>query len=156
MSAPPLGAPDQLACEHPAERLLTRLEGVKETGPGRWIARCPSHQDTHPSLSIRELGDGRVLIHDFGGCPASDVVAAVGLSLADLFERSLPNLGPLPKRERWDRGDVWQLLAHESAIAAIAANDAAAGRPVSPADAERAGLAADRLSDAVVTLGVRS
>lgn len=68
--------------------LLDRLDGVRATGSGRWIARCPAHQDRSPSLSVRELGDGTILLHDFAGCAAHEVLAAVGLSLADLcFER---------------------------------------------------------------------
>ena len=43
-----------------ADVLLSILEGVKRTGPGRWMARCPAHGDKSPSLSIRELDDGRV------------------------------------------------------------------------------------------------
>jgi len=36
----------------PIDKLLPRLEGVKQRGPGSWIARCPSHQDHSPrSLS---------------------------------------------------------------------------------------------------------
>jgi len=147
MSAPRAG-------DDPAARLLSRLEGVKQTGPDRWIAKCSAHDDRTPSLAVRVLPDGRVLVHCFGGCSALEVVSAVDLTMADLFEKPLGNLPPLRPRERWDRGDVWQLLAHESAVAAIAAADAAAGRPVSPEDAERAGIAADRLADAVATLGV--
>jgi hypothetical protein len=41
--------------------LLDHLERVKQTGPGRWIARCPAHEDRSPSLSVRELEDGRLL-----------------------------------------------------------------------------------------------
>ena len=51
-----------------AAKLLDRLERVKQTGPRRWIAACPSHRDRSPSLSIRELDSGLVLLHDFGGC----------------------------------------------------------------------------------------
>lgn len=29
----------------PAARLLDRLEAVREVGRGRWIARCPAHED---------------------------------------------------------------------------------------------------------------
>ena len=36
-----------------AARLLDRLTGVKQTAPGRWIAKCPAHEDRSPSLSIR-------------------------------------------------------------------------------------------------------
>ena len=34
--------------------LLSTLNKVKQTGPGRWIACCPAHVDKHPSLSVRE------------------------------------------------------------------------------------------------------
>jgi hypothetical protein len=36
-------------------------------------------------LAIRELADGRVLVHDFGGCAVEDVLGAVGMKMADLF-----------------------------------------------------------------------
>jgi hypothetical protein len=69
-----------------ADVLLSRLEGVRKTGPDRWIARCPAHADRSPSLSIRELTDGRVLLFDFGAqCDAGAIAAAVGLELDALF-----------------------------------------------------------------------
>lgn len=144
------------AGDDPATRLLSRVEGVKQTAPDRWIARCPAHDDRRPSLSIRALPDGRLLAHDFAGCDIAEVLAAVGLSAADLFppRPAEHHAAPLPKRSRWDRSDAWLCVQHEAAIAAIVAADAAAGRPVSADDAERAGLAADRLADAVATLGV--
>ena len=37
-----------------AATILDRLDGVRPTGDGRWIARCPAHDDRSPSLSIRE------------------------------------------------------------------------------------------------------
>ncbi len=138
----------------PIERLLPQLSGVKQTGAGRWVSKCPAHEDRRPSLSVRETSDGTLLIKCWAGCSAADVIAGVGLSLADLFPNKPENRPPLRPRERWDRGDVWQLLAHEASIAAIGAADAAAGRPVSDEDAERVGLAADRLADTVQALGV--
>ena len=39
-----------------ADRLLQHLTGTRSTGRGTWIARCPAHDDKHPSLSIRETG----------------------------------------------------------------------------------------------------
>lgn len=68
-----------------AELLLSRLEGVRPCGQGKWTARCPAHEDRTPSLSVRETSDGRVLVHCFAGCGAAAVVAAVGLDLKDLF-----------------------------------------------------------------------
>ncbi|MGE3771480.1 MAG: DNA primase [Gammaproteobacteria bacterium] len=69
-----------------ADTLIARLEKVKATGPDAWVASCPAHEDRRPSLSIRQIED-RVLVHCWAGCGAGDVVAAVGLSLADLFDR---------------------------------------------------------------------
>lgn len=70
-----------------AAKLLDRLQGVRQSGPGRWLAKCPAHEDRSPSLSVRELDDGTALIKCFGGCGAADVLAAVGLELKDLFPR---------------------------------------------------------------------
>jgi hypothetical protein len=83
-----------------AAKLLGRLERVKQTGPGRWLACCPAHEDRSPSLSIRETDDGRVLLHDFGGCEVGDVLAAPGLALADLFSRQLPEHSYAPSHSR--------------------------------------------------------
>lgn len=80
----------------PVERLLSRLDGTRETGPGRWMARCPAHNDGRPSLSVREVEDGLVLVHCFAWCSVGSVVAAVGLDLSDLF----------PPTEAWRETDT--------------------------------------------------
>ena len=49
-----------------------------------WQACCPSHEDGHPSLSITPAGT-RVLVHCHAGCTNAQVVAALGLTLGDLF-----------------------------------------------------------------------
>jgi len=48
-------------------------------------ARCPAHDDHHPSLRIGIGADGRVLLHCHAGCTAEQIVAALGLKMADLF-----------------------------------------------------------------------
>jgi hypothetical protein len=72
-------------------RLIERLHAVRRTGEGRWIACCPAHEDRHPSLSIRELRDGRILVHCFAGCEVHDVVRAVDLTLEDLMPAAAPD-----------------------------------------------------------------
>ncbi|MGE5593428.1 MAG: hypothetical protein ACM3X3_07075 [Betaproteobacteria bacterium] len=69
----------------PVEAVLARLQGVRRTGEGRWLARCPAHNDTHPSLSVREASDGKVLLRCWAGCDSGQVLAALGLSWRDLF-----------------------------------------------------------------------
>jgi hypothetical protein len=66
------------------DQLLNQLDRVKQTGQGKWLARCPAHDDKSPSLAIKDI-DGRILLYCFAGCATSDVVAAVGMSLADLM-----------------------------------------------------------------------
>lgn len=68
-----------------ADSLISLLDKVKSTGKSRWQARCPAHPDKGPSLSIREMDDGRVLVHCFAGCSVHEIVQAVGLELSDLF-----------------------------------------------------------------------
>lgn len=62
-----------------ADAMLSHLDGVKRTGPGRWLARCPAHSDKSPSLSLRECDDGRLLVHCFAECDVESILAAVGL-----------------------------------------------------------------------------
>ncbi len=57
-----------------AEFIARGLQGRK-TGAG-WIARCPAHDDSTPSLSVRDSG-GRVLVHCHTGCSQDDLIAAL-------------------------------------------------------------------------------
>ena len=65
--------------------ILQRLKKVRKTKPGQWMACCPAHDDKNPSLSLFENNDGRILLHCFAGCGGSDIVSAIGLTLADLY-----------------------------------------------------------------------
>ena len=65
------------------EEFLERLEGVQKSGGG-WIARCPAHGDSNPSLSVSESGN-RILVHCHAGCKPDEIVAAMGLKMKDLF-----------------------------------------------------------------------
>ena len=65
------------------EDFLSRLEKVERSGSG-WIACCPAHGDSNPSLSVSESG-GKILVHCHAGCTAQAVVDAMGLKMADLF-----------------------------------------------------------------------
>ena len=128
-----------------AAALLDRLQGVRQSGPGRWVAKCPAHEDRSPSLSIRELDDGTVLVKDFGGCGAADVVAAVGLELKDLFPERPTEHRRKPSRAWLDARDVLTCIALECDVLAIAASDLADGQTLAPEDTERIAQAAGRV-----------
>ncbi|NJD05590.1 MAG: DNA primase [Methylococcaceae bacterium] len=130
--------------------MLSRLDGVQQTGPDKWLARCPAHPDRSPSLTVKELDDGRVLVHDFGGCDIADVLAAIGLEMTDLFPPRMHgrDIGPLAPRKpapRFSARDLLELAALESRIVAIAACDLAAGVALSADDLLRVTLAAEIL-----------
>jgi hypothetical protein len=118
------------------EPILSRLEKVKATGPLRWSACCPAHGDKTPSLAVREMPDGRVLVHCFGGCSALDVVGAIGLELSDLMPERLDHYLP-PVRKPWTDGDALRLLSLESKVVVLALADLADGKPVSDTDLAR-------------------
>jgi hypothetical protein len=69
---------DELAAE-----MAQRCAKSRQHGSG-WMACCPAHEDTTPSLSITP-GEDKVLLKCHAGCTAAQVVAALGLTLADLF-----------------------------------------------------------------------
>src|SRR5215213_7047781 len=68
----------------PVALILSRLENVRKNGGG-WTARCPGHDDRHNSLSIGAGEDGRALLKCHAGCETPRIVAAMGLTMADLF-----------------------------------------------------------------------
>ena len=101
-----------------AETLITRLHGVKNTGPNRWLARCPAHDDLSPSLSITDR-DGRVLLHCFGGCETEDVLGAVGLRFSDIMPERLDDARPAPIPAL----QILEAVAHEITVAAFLAQE---------------------------------
>jgi len=71
--------------DDPVQDILDRLEAVKQTGRNQWQARCPAHDDRHPSLSIGRGADGRAMLNCQAGCSAMEICHALGLPLRALF-----------------------------------------------------------------------
>lgn len=64
--------------------ILQRLEGVKGAD-GKYMAKCPNHPDSTPSLSVSVGDGGKILLKCFAGCKVEDIVWAMGLTMNDLF-----------------------------------------------------------------------
>lgn len=73
-----------------ADSFATLVE-AKRTGAGRWVAKCPAHDDGRASLSIREGSEGRTLVHCFAGCSVASVLTALYLRPRDLFAGPPPS-----------------------------------------------------------------
>jgi hypothetical protein len=59
-----------------AADVASRLSKAKRSGAG-WVACCPAHEDSTPSLSITNGESGRVVVHCHAGCSADSVLDAI-------------------------------------------------------------------------------
>jgi hypothetical protein len=77
----------------PVERVTAVLaaRGSRRQGPSGW--QCPAHDDRIASLSVHAGADGRALLWCHAGCPTPEVVAALGLRMAELFPAGARRLG---------------------------------------------------------------
>lgn len=128
------------------DTLLSHLERVRQSAPDRWTARCPAHDDKGPSLSVRELPDGRVLLHCFAGCNVTEVLGAVGLEIDALFPLREVAHGR-PERRPFPAADVLRALGFESLVVLIAARTVKDGKPLNDTDHERLTLAVSRIQE---------
>jgi hypothetical protein len=136
----------------PAENLIQRLAKVRGRN-GSWTACCPAHNDKGPSLAVRELPDGRVLLHCFAGCETESVLGAIGMDMTDLFP-------PDSKRREYGPGkpgvkpafyasDLMRIIAFEALVVQIVAFDIAAGKRPSEEDQKRMMVAYERIDEAM-------
>lgn len=127
-----------------AATLLNRLDGVRSTGRGKWIAKCPAHEDKRPSLSVRVADNDVVLLHCFAGCDVAAITAALGLDVSVLFpprrsdvHAARPRASPLTP--------LVAAFEHDLLIVHLLLADVAAGKQIGVADRQAAGAAADRV-----------
>lgn len=118
-----------------AQDVVNRLEHCRQVSADSWIARCPAHEDRSPSLTVKDVGDGRTLIHCFAGCGALDVLDALGLDWASLYP---PNDDYKPLRARRER-------SVDELVVEIAMADMRAGKALSGPDRDRCREALTRL-----------
>ena len=96
---------------------MTDARAVTRALKGRWhggygTARCPTHEDRHPSLSLRDGRDGRLLAYCHAGCDWAAVACALrGLGLLpsrDGIGAAGPAVDPALRavREREEREEI--------------------------------------------------
>jgi hypothetical protein len=132
------------------ENILSRLEKVKGRN-GSYTACCPAHSDKSPSLAIRELDDGRILIKCFADCSVQDILGAIGMDMNDLF----PNVNKdLPQvKRKYYASDLLRVIEFEAWVVSVAAYTMAQGLPLSEEDRGRMKKAQARIMEAVKYVG---
>lgn len=135
------------------DNLLSKLDHVRRTNHGRWIAKCPAHDDSRASLSIRELDDGRILVHDFAGCSTEGVLGAVGLTFSDLMPEVV---GEYRKKESrpFSAADALRCISFEVMLVATYASKISNGEKLGVVDKERLLLASSRIRGALQGAGL--
>ncbi len=144
----------------PVNRLLDRLERVEKNGTGVWRARCPAHDGkSNSSLAIAIGDDGRILLHDFGGCDALEVVNACGLEMSDLFPERITHkatkqqrreLRQLAKQAQWKA--ALPVVHRECLVVIVAAGKMLSGEMLAQADNNRLAEAIERIESAKAVL----
>lgn len=141
----------------PLDTLLARLKNVRQSGD-RYRADCPIGHRSRGTLSIGETSDGNVLMCCHAGCGAAEVLAALGLSLADLFPgRPIDDRGvrtPADRRAQRERSRMYQVrrllpeLALEARIVLAAAAVLGRGERLHTEDDDRLVEAVGRIQSA--------
>jgi hypothetical protein len=104
--------------------VVGRLKNVRHQGGG-YRASCPvpghgkGRGDPDPSLTIKQ-DDGRVLINCFAGCEPEQVVEALDLSMADLFDKP-PGQGNNGQGKRRDGkpSAFWEIRDRHGEVQAV-------------------------------------
>lgn len=118
-----------------ADRLLSRLDGVRRVGHNGWIARCPAHEDRSPSLCITE-SDGKVLVYCHAECPTAEILGVVGLRMSDLFEPRPDRYEGRQRRAYFNARAVLACMAEDSLLIFLAGQHIVEGKPLSARDME--------------------
>jgi hypothetical protein len=160
------GRPNFTIKTDPYDRLLEahqRITGYEARGSGRHVRiTCPACGTETLKVSVSRADNGSVLLHAFCGHSPAEVLAALGLTLSDLFPvRDLRTLTPDQRRElsqqslvsRWHA--ALNTLRQEATVTLIAANQLEDNKPLADADLTRLKVAALRIFDAQEVLSVR-
>ena len=85
------------------QQWVSALEGmgrqVKQQG-GYWMAQCPAHDDSNPSMQIKDKGDGTASIECYAGCDFVAILKAVGFYATggNKTPETAPSAPPRPRQ----------------------------------------------------------
>ena len=125
----------------PVNNLLSRLDCVKETTNGQWVACCPnghkSQSPKSPKLGIKETDTGQVLINCIAGCDPLHVLETLGLDWKDLYPESTKPELKAHFRETLSNRDLLKIIKHNAMMLEIGASDLLKHRQLSNEDVKQ-------------------
>lgn len=129
----------------PIEKVLSRLENVREMGsPGKWMVRCPAHDDKTPSLSISLRGES-IALYCHAGCSTEDVLDSIGLMFSDLYGKEAANYQAAIANKGKKSTRHLKPFDIDLMVLKLAEADLEVGRTLSIEDQARVALAKERL-----------
>ncbi|WP_411728579.1 hypothetical protein [Methyloglobulus sp.] len=141
--------------------LLARLSGLRATGNGKHLALCTAHDDRNPSLTAKVGNNGGIILHCFAGCSVDAILAAIGLTMADLFpdppETKYHGYDRYTARKsipRFSRYEMFPKLVFESTILAVAIGDLLNGHSLDDAALVRVQQAIETITSVRMEVGV--
>ena len=132
------------------DNILSRLEKVKGRN-GAYTACCPAHTDKSPSLAIRELDDGRILMKCFADCSVQDIMGSIGMEIGDLFPDTKKDLPPV--KRKYYASDLLRVIEFEAWVVSVVAHTMSTGKKLSETDRDRMKVATARIMEAVKYVG---
>ena len=132
------------------DNILNRLTKVKGRN-GAYTACCPAHTDKSPSLAIRELDDGRILMKCFADCSVQDIMGSIGMEIGDLFPDTNKDLPPV--KRKYYATDLLRVIEFEAWVVSVAAYSMSTGKQLSDIDRDRMKVAQARIMEAVKYVG---
>ena len=129
---------------------VVRLFRAKRSGSWKgkpaYQAKCPSHRDRSPSLSITEGANGATYLKCFRGCTTEEILSAKGMRMGDLFADS--GYKPSPEMRRaWADEERLKLCERQHGLAIMAQAVLPGERPYWQAVERNKTVEIGRLSD---------
>lgn len=135
------------------DNLLSRLNKVRRLADGQYMACCPSHADRSASLSIRDIGDGRILINCFAGCDTYGILRNLGLDWDDV----LPEKSVEHRAKKIDQviyaTEALKVIQFEARIIMVCAYDMTKGNVPTSEEMQRVETAMKRINLAIQGAG---
>jgi len=136
------------------DNFVSRLNKAKRTGKDSWIACCPAHQDKNPSMTIKEVQEGMLLVHCFAGCSITDIVGAIGMDLSDLMPDRVADEVRKPSKIPFNARDVLECIKSDATLLCVFISDTVNNKQITASDAANAYKAAARIVAATQMGGV--